>query len=200
MSVRPPRLAPLFATVRSLKGVGPKVEGLLNKLLAPRHEGRHARVIDLVWHLPVSVIDRPIAPRITDARVGELATIEVTVTEHRPGGGGRRRGGRSSPYRVLVEDQAGAALELVYFKGDPTYLKRLLPEGSRRLISGKLESYDGWLQMPHPDHVAKLDGAEAGAPPLPLHEPVYPLTAGLTNTTLRKAIGEALPHLPSLPE
>ena len=54
--------------------------------------------------------------------------------------------------------------------------------------------------MPHPDHVAKLDGAEAGAATLPLHEPVYPLTAGLTNTTLRKAIGEALQHLPSLPE
>ena len=48
--------------------------------------------------------------------------------------------------------------------------------------------------------MAKLDGAEAGAATLPLHEPVYPLTAGLTNTTLRKAIGEALQHLPSLPE
>ena len=198
--MRPARLAPLFATVRSLKGVGPKVEGLLNKLLAPRHEGGHARVIDLLWHLPVSVIDRPIAPRITDAKIGELATLEVMVTEHRPGGGGRRRGARFGPYRVLVEDQAGAALELVYFNADLAYLKRLLPEGSRRLISGKLESYDGWLQIPHPDHVARLDRAEAGAAMLPLHEPVYPLTAGLTNTTLRKAIGEALQHLPSLPE
>ena len=195
--MRPPRLAPLFATVRSLKGVGPKVEGLLNKLLAPRHEGGHARVIDLVWHLPVAVIDRPVSARIGDARIGELATVEVTVTEHRPGGGGRRRGGRSGPYRVLVEDQAGAALELVYFNADPAYLKRLLPEGSRRLISGKLESYDGWLQMPHPDHVATIDG---GTGALPLHEPVYPLTAGLTNTTLRKAIGEALAHLLALPE
>ncbi len=195
--MRPARLASLFATVRSLKGVGPKVEELLNRLLAPRHEDGHARVIDLLWHLPVAVIDRPLAPRITDAKVGELATLEVTVTEHRPGGGGRR-GGRSGPYRVLVEDQAGAALELVYFKADPAYLKRLLPEGSRRLISGKLEAYDGWLQMPHPDHVAKLD--DDGGAALPLHEPVYPLTAGLTNTTLRKAIGEAMQHLPSLPE
>ena len=193
--MRPARLAPLFATVRSLKGVGPELEGLLNKLLAPRHEGGHARVIDLLWHLPVSVIDRPIAPRITEAKVGELATLEVTVTEHRPGGG-IRRGGRSGPYRVLVEDQAGAALELVYFNADPAYLKRLLPEGSRRLISGKLKSYDGWLQMPHPDHVAKLDDARGGAAMLPLHEPVYPLTAGLTNTTLRKTIGEALQRLP----
>ena len=39
----------------------------------------------------------------------------------------------------------------------PIYLKRLLPVGSRRLISGKLEAYDGWLQMPHPDHVIAVD-------------------------------------------
>jgi ATP-dependent DNA helicase RecG len=194
--MRPSRLAPLFATVRSLKGVGPKIEGLLNRLVAPRHEGAHARVIDLLWHLPSGVIDREPTPRISDARVGELATLEVTVAEHRPGGG--RRGGSRGPYRVLVEDDDGAALELVYFNADPTYLKRLLPAGSKRLISGKLESYDGWLQMPHPDHVVAADGGSGDA--LPLHEPLYPLTAGLTNTTLRKAIGEALAQLPSLPE
>ncbi len=51
--------------------------------------------------------------------------------------------------------------------------------------------------MPHPDHVANI---ESGTSALPLHEPVYPLTAGLTNTTLRKAIAEALAHLPALPE
>jgi len=194
--MRPSRLAPLFATVRSLKGVGPKVEGLLNRLAAPRHEGAHARVIDLLWHLPAGIIDRALTPRIADARIGELATLAVTVAEHRPGGG--RRGGPRAPYRVLVEDEAGAALELVYFKADPVYLKRLLPVGSKRLISGKLESYDGWLQMPHPDHVVAADTGGTGE--LPLHEPLYPLTAGLTNTTLRKAIGEALGRLPSLPE
>jgi ATP-dependent DNA helicase RecG len=195
--MRPPRLNPLFATVRSLKGVGPKLEGLLNTLVAPRHDGGHARVIDLVWHLPVAVIDRPLTPRIAEARIGELATLEVTVAEHRPGGG--RRGGARGPYRVLVEDQAGAALELIYFKADPTYLKRLLPVGSKRLVSGRLEAYDGWLQMPHPDHVAAVDAGDS-ASTVPLHEPVYPLTAGLSNAVLRKAIAEALARLPALPE
>ena len=196
-SMRPPRLAPLFATVRTLKGVGPRVEGLLNKLVAPRHQAAHARVIDLLWQLPIGVIDRAITPRIADARIGELATLEVTVTEHRPGGG--RRGARG-PYRVLVEDASGA-LELVYFNADPVYLKRLLPEGSRRLISGKLESYDGWLQMPHPDHVVAADAApDGGTGKLPLIEPIYPLTTGLTNTMLRKAISEALRELPALPD
>ena len=194
--MRPAKLAPLFATVRSLKGVGPKVERLLNKLVGPRHEGAHARVIDLVWHLPVGVIDRPVVPRIAEAKVGELATLDVTVAEHRPGGGSKWRS--RAPYRVLVEDDAGGALELVYFKADPTYLKRLLPLGSRRLISGKLESYDGLLQMPHPDHVMAADSAGGAA--LPLHEPVYPLTAGLTNTTLRKAVANALAQMPDLPE
>ncbi len=103
---------------------------------------------------------------------------------------------RRAPYKVLVEDDHGASLELVYFNADPTYLKRLLPVGSRRLISGRLEAYDGWLQMPHPDHVVAAEGAGN----LPLHEPVYPLTAGLSNSLLRKAIGEALTKLPKLPE
>ncbi|MGH6734531.1 MAG: ATP-dependent DNA helicase RecG [Methyloceanibacter sp.] len=191
--MRPPRLAPLFATVRALKGVGPKVEGLLNKLVVPRHQGAHARAIDLLWQLPVGLVDRAIVPRIADAKVGALATLEVTVAEHRPGGGRR---GASAPYRVLVEDASGA-FELVYFNADPAYLRRLLPVGSTRLVSGKLESYDGWLQMPHPDHVA---AAEQGASTLPLMEPIYPLTTGLSNTVLRKAIGEALTQVPPLPE
>ena len=194
-ATRPPLLAPLFATVRSLKGVGPKVEALLNKLVGQRSS--HARIIDLLWHLPVGVINRTITPRFADARIGELATLEVTVTEHRSGGG--RRGGRA-PYKVLVEDSAGAALELVYFNADPGYLKRLLPVGSRRLVSGKLESYDGWLQIPHPDHVVDIEGERDATAALPMHEPIYPLTAGLTNTTLRKAIGEALARLPAFPE
>ena len=190
--MRPPSLAPLFASARVLKGVGPRIEGLLNRLVAPRHQGAHARCVDLLWHLPVGIVDWPLIPRIAEARAGELATLEVNVAEHRPGGG---RGGKRSPYRILVEDDSGA-LELVYFKADPTYLKRLLPVGAKRIISGKLEAYDGSLQMPHPDHVAAPD--DVGD--LPSIEPVYPLTAGLSNNTFRKAVASALVQLPDLPE
>jgi len=190
--MRPPRLAPLFATVRALKGVGPRIEGLLNKLVASRHAGAHARAIDLLWHLPVGLIDRAIVPSIAKAEVGALATLEVTVAEHRPGGG---RHGARAPYKILVKDSTGA-FELIYFKADPSYLKRLLPVGSKRLVSGKIDSYGGRLQMPHPDYVAPLDGKDK----LPLIEPVYPLTAGLSNTTVRKAIDAALHQLPDLPE
>jgi ATP-dependent DNA helicase RecG len=49
--------------------------------------------------------------------------------------------------------------------------------------------------MPHPDHVAPVEGG--GVPQI---EPVYPLTAGLSNTSLRKAVHGALQALPDLPE
>ncbi|TIT79764.1 MAG: ATP-dependent DNA helicase RecG, partial [Mesorhizobium sp.] len=45
-------------------------------------------------------------------------------------------------------------------------------------------------------HIAPIDGAEG----LPLVEPVYPLTAGLSAKVLRRAIGQALGRLPELPE
>jgi ATP-dependent DNA helicase RecG len=167
---------------------------MLNKLVR-RHQTAHACVFDLLWHLPQGVIDRTLTPRIADARIGELATLEVTVGEHQSGGRRRRTRG---PYRVLVEDSSGA-LELVYFNADPAYLKRLLPKGSQRLISGRVESYDGWLQMPHPDHVVALD-AKSSNSKLPLLEPIYPLTAGLTNTSLRKILAQALARLPAFPE
>src|SRR5262245_66163993 len=118
--MRPILLNPLFAPARSLKGVGPRIEVLLNRLVAPRHQSAHARVIDLLWHLPQGVIDRQLTPRIADARTGELATLEVMVNERRPGG--PRRGARA-PYRALVEDES-VALELVYYNADPAYLKR----------------------------------------------------------------------------
>jgi ATP-dependent DNA helicase RecG len=94
-----------------------------------------------------------------------------------------------------VEDDT-SALELVYFKADPRYLQQLLPVGETRIISGRLESYDGRLQMPHPDHVAPPKGG-AGVPDI---EPVYPLTSGLSNTSVRKAVQGAIAALPDLPE
>ncbi|BAQ17368.1 ATP-dependent DNA helicase RecG [Methyloceanibacter caenitepidi] len=199
--MRPARLNPLFIPVRTLKGVGPRIEGLLNKLLAPKglgpkgagsaDTGGHARLIDLLWHFPVGLIDRAHTPSIAESPLGQIVTLTVRVAEHRPGGG---RKGRRSPYRILVEDES-SALDLVYFKADQRYLERLLPVGETRIISGRLESYDGRLQMPHPDHVAPVEGGG-----VPEFEPVYPLTAGLSNTSLRKAIHGALQALPDLPE
>jgi len=68
--------------------------------------------------------------------------------------------------------------------------------GERRYVSGTVALYDGMLQMVHPDRVVD----EAGLARLPLVEPVYPLTEGLYQNQLHKAINAALDRLPALPE
>ncbi len=87
-------------------------------------------------------------------------------------------------------------MQLVYFKAQPDWLKKLYPIGARLVVSGRVEWYDMRPQIPHPDYVLPVERAGE----MPAVEPVYGLTAGLSPKVLRRAIGEALKRLPDLPE
>ena len=119
----------------------------------------------------------------------DTATVEVLVGRHTP----PRQKGR--PYRITVED-AETAFQLVFFHANPEYLHRMLPEGERRLVSGKVELFDGIPQMVHPEHMVKADQAES----IPAFEPVYPLTHGVTQKQMVKAAVAAQERLPDLDE
>ena len=71
-----------------------------------------------------------------------------------------------------------------------------MPVGEHIVVSGRMEWFNGRPSMVHPDHIALADAADG----LPLIEPVYPLTAGLSPKVLRRAVGQALARLPELPE
>jgi ATP-dependent DNA helicase RecG len=181
-TMRPAILFPLFAEIRSLGGVGPKLEKLISGLIGPR-------LVDLVFDLPVGLIDRSYRPRLIQAEAGRIATVTVNVLDH------LAPRDRRQPYRIRCSDDT-ATLELIFFHAHADYLNRTLPVGSKRIVSGKIERYKDKLQMTHPDHVVAPE--EEGG--LPLHEPVYALTEGLTLKPLVKAIRGALEKLPDLPE
>ncbi|MGO9132960.1 MAG: ATP-dependent DNA helicase RecG [Methylovirgula sp.] len=185
--MRPSLLDPLFAPAASLPGVGPKIGKLLDRLLT---DGGPARSVDLLFHLPISTIDRRNRPKIADAPFDEVVTIEAKVVAHNAPGPRSK-----APYKVLVEDETGDVL-LVFFLANHQWIEKSLPVGATRWISGKLELWEGHRQMVHPDRV--LD--EAGLAKLPPVEPVYGLTEGLYQRVLAKAIAAALARLPSLPE
>ena len=144
--MRPQSLTSLFAQVTSLPGIGPRLGKLVEKLAGPL-------VVDLLWHLPFAVIDRRNAPTVALARGGEIATLTVTVDEHLVPRNPRQ------PYRVWCSDDSGR-LCLTYFNGREDYLKKLLPPGEQRVVSGKVEIYQGDAQMTHPDHVVPLEERE----------------------------------------
>ncbi len=186
--MRSPLLNPLFASAASLPGVGEKTVKLLDRLLSGSAAG--ARVIDLLFHLPYAAIDRRNRPKIAEAPLGTVVTLQVRVAEHRP-----PPPRSNSPYKVLVEDETGDVL-LVFFLANPQWIERSLPAGATRWVSGKLELWDGHRQIVHPDRVLDSGGL---AKMLPV-EPVYPSTEGLLQGALGRAAQAALAKIPPLPE
>jgi ATP-dependent DNA helicase RecG len=191
--MRPTILNPLFSSVSGLKGIGPGLDKTLGKLLSPARDDTtpHARIVDLLFHLPSGFLDRRHRHAIADLPLEGIVTIEVTIARHRPPPPHNRR----IPYRVECFDATGR-ITLVYFHGFANHLKRLLPEGETRFISGRIDWYQGDPQIVHPDHVLRAEEFSK----MPLLEPVYPLTEGLTQRVLGKAVRAAVTRLPKLPE
>ena len=180
--MRPEILFPLFAPVGSLQGVGPRLSKLFEPLAGEK-------VLDLCWHLPSGLIDRRYSPQLASAIPGRIATVTVVVGTHRPPRSKRQ------PYRISCYDETGE-LDLVFFHAHGDYLAKILPEGQQRVLSGRIDIFSGRLQMTHPDHIASPEEIDR----LKRVELVYPMTAGLTQNPLAKAVRAALERVPELPE
>ncbi len=181
--MRPEILYPLFADIASLRGVGERAHKLLANLIGG------SKIVNLLWHLPSGIIDRTYSPKLINAVPGRICTITVKVVEHIAPKSSKQ------PYRVIVEDDT-EQLILIFFKAYVSSLQKALPVGATRVISGKLESFNGQLQMPHPDYIVMPDEL----PNILGMETVYPLTAGITNKMLGKFMAQAVARIPDLPE
>ncbi|MEQ1756462.1 MAG: ATP-dependent DNA helicase RecG [Micropepsaceae bacterium] len=180
--MRPSILFPVFAEVSTLQGIGPRFAKLISKLAG-------SKLVDLIWHKPISIHDWSRQATAASAPEGETVTLKVIVIEHKPGRNPRM------PYKVTVGDDTGY-FDLVFFRGHNDYLRNVLPVGETRYVSGKIERFDGRPQMTHPERI--LD--ETTFAVAPTIEPVYPGTEGLPHKTLTKAVAHAVEKAAPLPE
>lgn len=181
--MRPEILYPLFGDIASLKGIGAKTLKLMNNLLGG------SKIIDLLFHLPSNFIDRSYKPLLKDVMVGRICTIKAKIVEH------IAPRNKQQPYRVVVSDGSDN-LTLVFFKVYADSIAQNLPLGATRIISGKIESFGGNLQMTHPDYIVPVEDENS----FPQIEPVYPLTAGISTKMINKYAKQAIDKLPLLPE
>jgi ATP-dependent DNA helicase RecG len=175
-----PDIAPLMSPLTALRGVGPTLLALLTRATGG------TRVLDLLFHMPESFVDRRTRPTIRDAVRGQVATLVVEVVRHEAPTRERQ------PWRVIVTDGTGFA-ELVFFKPQRA---QALVAGAKVIVSGKLESFADRLTIPHPDHIVPFDQPER----VPALEPVWPLTAGLFPSQVRGAMVQSLALIPQMPE
>ena len=180
-AMRPEILFPLFASVSTLKGVGPKIEPLVERLAGPL-------VRDVLMLGPQALIHR--TPTTVDSVIdGQVHTLNVQVELH------TKPMRMDQPWKIRCFDGT-AFLTLIWFKGHGEHLMRQHPVGARRVVSGKIERWGNEIQMAHPDYILPVERAAE----IPETEAVYPATAGLPARTVRKLALEALSRAPELPE
>jgi len=180
--MRPDILFSLFAPLRSLKGVGVKLTPLFSKLCGDK-------IIDILFHLPIGVIDRTYMPLLKHAQKGKIATLKLNVIEHiKPALKGK-------PYRVICSDGSDE-ITLTFFNARNDYLNRTLPIDKTVIVSGNLERFGRGWSMSHPDFIVKENKIDE----IPKYEPVYALTEGITRKRIYNTVAQALPHLPDMPE
>ncbi|AEG04319.1 ATP-dependent DNA helicase RecG [Sinorhizobium meliloti] len=188
--MRPALLDPLFSPLDTLPGIGPKTGELYARLLG-RETVEDCRVVDLLFHIPHSLIDRRRQPGIAHAPNGAIVTITGRVDRHQPAPSGRS----NVPYRVFLHDETGE-LALTFFRVRGNWLEKALPIDETVIVSGKVDWFNRRASMVHPDYMVRAAESEN----MPLVEPVYGLTAGLTSRPLRKSIEAAVARVPDLPE
>ncbi|MBU0781206.1 MAG: ATP-dependent DNA helicase RecG, partial [Alphaproteobacteria bacterium] len=129
MTGRPEVLFPLFGALTALKGVGDKTAQLLEHMAITRPR-------DMLFTLPQGGIDRQVRASIRDVVPPCTVTVAVTIGAHHV------PASKNRPYRVTVTDSE-TSFQLVFFHARGDFLQRLLPEGERRIISGRIELFDG---------------------------------------------------------
>ncbi|HIJ97104.1 MAG TPA: ATP-dependent DNA helicase RecG [Desulfuromonadales bacterium] len=176
----------LQTSIRNIKGVGPKLAELLEK--------RDIKTVeDALFFLPLRYEDRREVTPIVRLRPGQSAvfsgkvvSVDVTTT----------KGGRSV-FEVILGDDSGTIC-CKWFHANATWMKRVWKIGREGVFTGEVTQFGYQREVHHPDAEWLIEGSDAGAflasDPANFGRivPVYPLTDGLHQKTIRRIMHEVL--------
>ena len=138
------------------------------------------RAIDLALHLPLRYEDETRIVRLSDTREGDVAQIEATVTSCEVAYKPRRQ-------LLVVVDDGSDTCTLRFFNFYPSQQKALAV-GNRLRLRGEVRGGFMGRTMMHPSF-----HAAGGELPNAL-TPIYPTSAGLPQSYLRKAVHGGVLH------
>ena len=166
------------SSISALKGVGEKTEQMFQKL-------NIRRIDDLIRYYPAryEIFEEPVP--ISEAKEGKTCTVAGTVFGRIQVSAGKRL----QVTTLHLKDITGT-LKVIWFR--MPFLRNTLRSGSRIIVRGRVVNKRGGLVMEHPEIFQPVEKYQEK---LNTMQPVYPLTAGLSNLTVMKAVREALEHI-----
>ena len=180
--MRPKNLNYILSSIESLRGVGPKLEKIINKLGIYKN-------IHFVWNIPNNIIERKYYENIRDAELNSLVTLSLKIIKHEPSRFKRQ------PYRVKCVC-GNTNIDLVFFNARNPVIRQILPMNEDKLVSGKLEYFRNNFQITHPSHINDLHNDKL----IKNKEPVYNLTLGLNQKIMNKLTDQVIKNLPKVNE
>ena len=148
-------------------------------------------VSDLLLHFPRRYSTRGELTPISEIPLGEPATVVADIVEVRE----RRMKGRSgSILEVRITDGHGY-MTLSFF--NQAWRQKELRTGARGLFAGKVSSYQGKLQLAHPDYelfpeeISDEDAKRWAELPIP----IYPAASTVTTWAIQRSLGVILDTL-----
>ena len=139
---------------------------------------------DMLHYFPVRYVDRRQLSSIAQLQIGQKESFLAKIIEYHVT---TIRGRRRKLMEILVGDGQDHAI-ITLFQFNENYLKKRFPPGSQVLFFGEVRVYRGLKNLVHPDmEVWDDDDAGPGAGRL---VPIYPLTEGLYQKTVRNIISK----------
>ena len=167
-------MADLQTDVRYIKGIGEARAKALSKLGI-------ATLQDLIGYFPRRYEDRTMTRSIRELELGETVCVRAMIANDPVAS--RISGGRTVVKARAVDDSG--ALDLTFFNQE--YRKNSLHRGETYIFCGKVEGNLLARRMINP--IVEQEGQQV----LTGHiVPIYPLTAGVSQNLLYKAVGQGL--------
>ena len=181
---RPSFLYPLFSEITLIPGIGPKTFKLLESKIGKK-------VIDLLFHLPHTVINRLDNLDLKHCPTNSIITKKILITKHISNFYNSKR-----PYKLIGHCE-NFEIEIVFFNYKGQYIEKNFPVNSVVIVSGKINRFNEIVKFTNPDYIYEVSQIDK----IPKFEPIYPLTAGVNNKLLSKSIRHAIKLIPpELPE
>ena len=181
---RPSFLYPLFSEITLIPGIGPKTFKLLESKIGKK-------VIDLLFHLPHTVINRLDNLDLKHCPTNSIITKKILITKHISNFYNSKR-----PYKLIGHCE-NFEIEIVFFNYKGQYIEKNFPVNSVVIVSGKINRFNEIVKFTNPDYIYEVSQIDK----IPKFEPIYPLTAGVNNKLLSKSIRHAIKLIPpDLPE
>ncbi|MBT3181358.1 MAG: ATP-dependent DNA helicase RecG [Deltaproteobacteria bacterium] len=169
---------PLATPVQYVKGVGPVLADKLSKMGI-------LTVGDLLAVTPTRYLDRRKILAISELAAGKDRTIVGEIVKSGVSFMGRRR---KRIYEIIIDDGTGK-VSAKFFHFKQKYYEEKFKIGQKFLLSGDVSAFLNKAQFIHPE--VEMLGIDAENSVIGKIVPVYPLTEGLYQKTMRKIIRNA---------